>query len=166
MHWTRIYFGMGLAAVSGIVLFYAWDEEHMPIWWLASLTVLAILLFLCSGIYARVMQKQELRGGVPSLGLAGEEERPPLLGDLLVRKYRLISTQTLQRALALQRGTKRLLGEVLLNMGEVNSADLLTALNDQRHYANGSWKQEPWATPAAAEGAAPAPAVPGCVETE
>jgi len=155
MHWTRIYLGVGMAALSGVVAWDVWDQSY-DLSWRAGSTCLAAVLFLCSGLYLWELHRKDDAAAHPVLELP--EDRPPLLGELLVFKYRLVSVEMLERALAKQRRTKKLLGETLLGMGAISPADLEMVLKDQCTYKDGSWRCEPWARrPVGQE--APRPAV-------
>ena len=142
MQWTRVYLGAAMAALSGVLLCYSWDEAPLPAWQRGGV-LLAVVLFVFSGLYLWEKQRQFLATTRPVLELP--EDRPPLLGELLVFKYRLISVRTLERALAVQRESKKLLGETLLELGEISQADLEMVLRDQCAYQDGSWRCEPWA---------------------
>jgi hypothetical protein len=54
------------------------------------------------------------------------------LGQLLVHTYGWITPGQLRRALAQQRGTRKLLGAILLEMGVLTAMQLETALERQR----------------------------------
>jgi hypothetical protein len=62
----------------------------------------------------------------------------PLLGELLVHKYHLITERDLARALARQRETGGRLGRVLVEMNLVKWPDLARVLEDQLSYG------DPW----------------------
>ncbi len=142
MHWTRIYLGAGMAALAGVLVSYSWEQSEASAWQKPGL-LLALLLFICSGLYLREKLREHLASVRPVLELP--EDRPPLLGELLVFKYRLISVRTLERALERQHRTGKLLGETLLAMNAVSPADLELVLKDQCHYHDGAWRCEPWA---------------------
>ncbi len=69
-------------------------------------------------------------GAMPRRLPSGNES--PLLGELLVYKYQLITEAQLTKALARQRGTSQKLGEVLIEMGLVTAGQIAIALADQQ----------------------------------
>ena len=63
-----------------------------------------------------------------------------LLGELLVYRYRLITSQQRTQALEQQRESNRgrYLGEILMDMGLISQSDLHEVLNYQIH------ERDPW----------------------
>jgi hypothetical protein len=79
-------------------------------------------------------------GGVP--GAVRTPGTLPLLGEILIHKYHLITERDLRRALALQVQSGRRLGQVLVEMGLLTHDDLERALEDQLSYGD-PWHRGP-----------------------
>jgi len=129
MRWGRLSTGLILAAVSGVTFGHAWTIEQGGWWWVGSMTLLAAVLFILSAMYHQprgVRAAPPGRGGKPpDLGSA-----TPLLGQMLVQRA-LITLDDLGRALALQKGGKQRLGEILVEMGLLTYAEVAEVLEEQ-----------------------------------
>ncbi len=134
--WARVVVGLILGAAGGVAFGHAWTSESAPWWWVGAISLLAGILLLLSGMYARSRPP----GASPEFMARDEVPGPqeplvPLLGALLVYKYQRISHRQLDQALERQRkerGTRQLIGEILVHMGAVTQADVEAALAYQR----------------------------------
>jgi hypothetical protein len=136
--------GTGAAALS-----QAWIGEHVALYfvgWIGLLTGSALVL---SGCLAHAISDATSRGAAPPQRTSGRRRRQtpveehksvvPLLGELLVHKYEVITQQQLNRALEQQlreHKSKPCLGVVLVGMGLVTPAQLQQALEDQRWHSH------------------------------
>jgi hypothetical protein len=117
--WSRIILGFVLAIAAGAGFAFAWVGELAVMWGVSAVALL-------------------VGGALMAVGVCAA--RPPsemLLGALLVYKYRLITEEQLDVALAEQigpDGTERRLGEILLEMGLVTEPQLAEALEFQQRY--------------------------------
>ena len=105
-----------------------------------------------SGLYSLYVRTRQQEAIVPDSIPARAEPFVPMLGALLVYKYQALTEEQLEHALEQQRKegkNRRRLGEILLDMGLVSSAELRKALEYQRSQARKS-------EPAASEGEVPA----------
>jgi hypothetical protein len=133
--WGRVVLGLLLGVIGGVAFGHAWTNESAPMWWVGATSLMAGILVLLSGLYARSRPP----GAMPDLVLREEpadetEVVVPLLGAVLLYKYQRISHSELDAALAQQRaeGRKRRLGEILVEMDVVSPSHLEQALEYQR----------------------------------
>jgi hypothetical protein len=133
--WIRVVVGLALVA-EGAVLF-ADARTH---WvghgaWVGMAAMAAGALLGLSGVWAISVQVRGPRGA-PTEGLpAAPELVVPMLGALLVYKYKLITEEQLEKALETQHKDsepRRRLGTILLDMGLVSMAEIQAALAYQR----------------------------------
>jgi hypothetical protein len=122
MNRATLCLGLVAASLSGLVFGYAWLNESPTWWWMGSLTLLSAVLFTLSGLHVL---------GRSSILKAGGPGSAPLLGDLLVQKYHLITEEQLGRALAEQRKAKHRLGMILVEMGALTLQQLAEVLEEQ-----------------------------------
>ncbi len=137
--WARVAMGLCLAAVSGLAFGHAWTDARGPLWWVGAMTLLTGVLMALSGFYARSRPP----AAAPELvsleeSLRKQEPVVPLLGALLVYKYRYVTQHQLNEALETQRREapkRRRLGEILMGMGALTASELDEALEHQRSIA-------------------------------
>lgn len=133
--WGRVVVGLGLAGVSGVAFGHAWSRDETSFWWVGGISLLTGILLVLSACYARSEAVALPKEVVAQAQHYGPEPLVPLLGALLVYKYQAITQEQLAKALAEQRRSRRLLGEILLSMGVVNPAQLAEALEYQHSVA-------------------------------
>lgn len=124
MRRVPLYVGLVIAMLSGLVLGYAWLGDNAAWWWIGALSLLSAALMALSGVH--------MLGGPTGLQAAARRRGGrPLLGELLTRKYRLITQADLERGLAQQRKTRDRLGMVLVQMGLLTLEQLAEVLEEQ-----------------------------------
>lgn len=127
--WARVVMATVLTATAGVAFGYAWTTNEWSWWLVGAMTLLAAILIVLSLLHART------RPPAPAAAVAGPEPLVPLLGALLLYKYRAITHEQLNRAVQRQRKDKRHLGEILVGMGLVTQSLLDEALEYQRSLA-------------------------------
>jgi len=135
--WGRVLVGLALAGAGGAAFGHAWTNESAPWWGIGATTLMVGILLVLSTVYARSRLPNTVpRVAVPEEPVQSQEPLLPLLGALLVYKYRLVSQAQLQEALAEQQKTKprRRLGEILVLKGMITVSQLEKALEFQRSY--------------------------------
>lgn|GEM_PF-1996131 len=132
--WARVAVGLVLAATGGVALGHALTSGERAVWlWVGGITLVTGVLLAISGFHAGAHAAQPLREQAPAEPeTKGPEPLVPLLGALLVYKYRLVSHQQLMRALEEQRKTRKLLGEIMVDLGMITRSQLREALQHQR----------------------------------
>jgi hypothetical protein len=136
--WGRVVVGLTLAATAGIAFGHAWTNQYAPLWVVGAISLLTGVLLVLSGLYARSrpVEAPPAELVAPPVGEKRHEPVVPLLGALLVYKYRIITQQQLSNALEQQHKQRgRLLGEILLQNGWVTEQQLQTALAYQQQEA-------------------------------
>jgi hypothetical protein len=127
----RVWIGLALAVWSGVVLAAAWEGADRRLWWSGGLLLLGAGLLVISGLRGR----GEPRGKRPPPAYLppprASQATAPLLGQLLVNKYGLITERELVIALEQQRGTRRRLGQILVEMGCITESELAMVLSRQ-----------------------------------
>jgi hypothetical protein len=134
INWVRVIVGIALVAEGGVLYAHSRMDEGGPLWIVGAIAILVGALMALPGVVSIC------RSRLPEIIIAeplpgAPEQTLPMLGALLVYKYRLITEEQLEKALEIQRkdGTnRRLLGGVLLDMGLISTAELQTALEHQR----------------------------------
>jgi hypothetical protein len=145
----QVVVGALLAVVAGPLFAHASTTDDAPAWWIGGTCLVTGILLVMGGLASRKKRIQRLLSSPePSAGSLPAPRDPtmPMLGALLVYKYRLITEGQLQRALEMQRKEKpnpRLLGDVLLEMGLITEAQLRKALDYQRSYSRGPGQPAP-----------------------
>jgi hypothetical protein len=134
--WGRVVVGLALATVGGAAFGHAWTREETPSWSVGGISLLTGTLLALSGFHARSRPPGVAADVVTGTEPDGEYEPVvPLLGAILVHKYRWITQQQLDYALEQQRregpGRPRL-GEILLDTGAISLSRLEQALEHQR----------------------------------
>ena len=108
--------GIALCLFSAVVFGDAWRGGSRTLWSAGALAVLAGALIVVADMCCR-QRPVTATARLETTSCDVEAESPaPLLGDLLVR-HGLVSPAGLSEALALQRGTTRRLGGVLIGIG-------------------------------------------------
>jgi len=134
--WARVVMGLILGAVGGVAFGHAWTNSSAPWWWVGAISLLGGVLLLLSGLYARSRPP----GVTPDIVVRQEHPNEqevvvPLLGALLIYKYQCLTHRELDEALREQREQgpgRRLIGQILVDMGAITTAQLDTALEHQR----------------------------------
>ena len=133
--WARVLVGVGMTPIAGVAFGYACTREFAAPWWcVGGITFLLGLLLAVSGFrgfYASLRQPK------PQAPTPANDREPwvPMVGALLIYKYQLITEGQLEKALqrqSRQRRNKRLLGDILIEMGLITKAQLQQALDYQR----------------------------------
>ena len=131
MRLRRVWIGLALAIWSGVVLAATWESTERRLWWSGWLLLLGAGLLVLSGLRGR----GEPRGKRPPPAHLppplASQATTPLLGQLLVNKYGLIKERELLIALEQQRGTRRRLGQILVEMGCISESELAMVLSRQ-----------------------------------
>jgi hypothetical protein len=134
----QVVVGVGLAAVAGPLFAHASTTHDMPAWWIGGTCLVTGVFLVIGGLTSRKKRIQRLLlSPEPSTDSQRAPRDPtmPMLGALLVYKYRVITESQLQRALEMQRkqkGNHERLGDLLLEMGLITEAQLRKALDYQR----------------------------------
>ena len=146
--WLIMLIGLSLATVAGALLGGTGASGNKST--LVTSTVMLVLgaLLAVLGVssnsrLARLRAEVETLARYPEAATKPPERvHPPgalpLLGELLVHKYRLITERDLARALARQQETGGRLGRVLVEMHLIKWPDLVRVLEDQVSYG------DPW----------------------
>jgi hypothetical protein len=122
--------GLAVMIVALLVLAPAWVREDLPRYEAGLLLLLSGSLLLLSGLYRRRAQ-ESLHRLPPEAFTENTPESQARLGELLVSRYGLITRHELELALDQQRGTLKMLGEIVVEMGLVNEATLRLVLSQQ-----------------------------------
>jgi len=146
--WGRTAFGLAMGVGGGVAFGHAWVARYAISWWVGALSVLAGVLLVLSAVSAtrRSGEQARVEKAVPLRYLEQREPVVPLLGALLVYKYRMLTQEQLSRALEEQfrsSAEKRRLGEILLEMEMVTEEQLETVLEHQRLYLGQAVRMEP-----------------------
>jgi len=116
---ARVWFGVALSGAAGVTFGYAWTDSDAGLWLIA--------------LYARV-PGDETPGADRAPVRVGKSHTSPSwrLGQLLVESSGLITERQLETALAMQRGTQRRLGQILVDLGFVRAEQLAIVLEQER----------------------------------
>ncbi len=149
--WFLLLTGLTTAAVAGIILGGAMSSGNR------GMITTGVVLLILGGLFAVLgvssnSRFARLRAEMEALARPGDlpskpppRVRPPgalpLLGELLVHKYHLISERDLARALARQQETRQRLGRVLVEMKLIKWPDLVRVLEDQVSYGD-PWRRK------------------------
>jgi hypothetical protein len=134
----QVVIGVALAAIAGPLFAHASTTHDMPAWWIGGTCLVTGVFLVIGGLTSRRKRIQRLLSSPePSTDSQKAPRDPtmPMLGALLVYKYRVITESQLQRALEMQRkekGNHKRLGELLLEMGLITEAQLRKALDYQQ----------------------------------
>ncbi len=133
--------GLVLAVVGGIWVGRAWSERTVLSWATGLFSLVCGTTAVIMGI-RRNPAPQELRQYRPPEqrpGWGNQKDRAlPLLGELLVHKYQVLTEKQLQEALTLQRERGGRLGRIIVAMGWAKYDQIAEALEDQLSYG------DPW----------------------
>jgi hypothetical protein len=136
---AQVLVGVALAAIAGPVFAHAMTAKSVMLWVIGGICLMTGVVLAVAGLTSSKRRMQALLRPESRAPQSGEERDPsmPMLGALLVYKYKVISEAQLERALELQRREKRkgrnvLLGELLLEMGLAKEGQLRAALDYQR----------------------------------
>ena len=150
--WGRLVLGLALAGEGGMLYAHSRMEHGGPSLLIGVTAVLIGAALSLSGICSIYASTRPVEITTPDGMPAQPDPGIPMLGALLVYKYQALTEQQLERALEQQRKegpNKRRIGEILLDMGFISSADLRNALEHQRSLTpKPSEAEEPIATPA------------------
>jgi len=122
------------AITAGIAFGYAASSGR------GTWALLAVAVF----IYG-IVPMLRLRRPMPRASRETWKRRHVRLGQLLVHTYGWITPGQLRRALSQQKGTRKLLGAILLEMGVLTAMQLETALERQRQIDAGLMTAKPGA---------------------
>ncbi len=157
--WVRTALGLLMGVGGGVAFGHAWAARYAISWWVGVLSVLAGVLLVLSAVRATRRDQEEARKeeAVPLRYPDAREPMVPLLGALLVYRYRILTQEQLSRALEEQlrdSTQKRRLGEILLKLGMVTEEQLEEVLEQQRLYLGrtGGMAPEPEGVGAGAAG--------------
>jgi hypothetical protein len=137
--WVRVVFGLALAGEGGVLFADARTHYVGHGAWMGLAAMAAGSLLGLSGLYAFLVQARGPRADQDALPVA-PEPAVPMLGALLVYKYRLVTEEQLAEALEIQRKANEprpRIGSILLEMGLLSMAQLHEALAYQRSLALG-----------------------------
>lgn len=129
--WGRVVIGAGAAVVGAVAAGGGFGEVAQHARWLGAGALVLGFGLAASAIFGRASAPARVRQA-PAEPVEPREPLVPLLGALLVYKYRLISHQQLERALEDQRRTRRLLGEIMVDLGMISRSQLREAIEHQR----------------------------------
>ncbi len=136
INWVRVIVGIALVAEGGVLYAQARMGDGGPLWIVGAIAILVGALMALPGVVSICRARPaEIIIAEPLPGTP--EQTLPMLGALLVFKYRLITEEQLEKALEIQRKdgpNRRLLGGILLDMGLISTAELQTALEHQRSH--------------------------------
>jgi len=146
--WGRTALGLAMGVGGGVAFGHAWVAKYAISWWVGVLSVLGGVLLVLSAVSAtrRDQERAKAERPVPLRYLDEREPVVPLLGALLVYKYRMLTQEQLSRALEEQFRSsveKRRLGEILVEMGMVTEEQLGQVLEHQRLYLGQAGRLEP-----------------------
>lgn len=136
--WGAASGGAALVVLGAVLYANAGSEGGVSVirasmWAFASGSALCV-----AGLYGRWTGPVAGESAGEAAPVASDDFLVPLLGALLVYRYRVLTEEQLQRALEQQRRegpNRRLLGEILLDMGLVTARQLETALAYQQEEA-------------------------------
>jgi hypothetical protein len=137
--WIRIVFGLALVAEGGVLFADARMHYGGHGAWMGLAALAAGSLLGISGLYGFLAQARGANAAADALP-ATPERAVPMLGALLVYKYRLVTEEQLAEALGIQRRAaepRPRLGSILLEMGLLTMAQLQEALAYQRSLSLG-----------------------------
>lgn len=149
----RLYLGLVSALLAGVAFGYALATRSGACWWLGFLALLSGCLLMLSGLrfwrsVSRLYDDSKREGD------------RPLLGELLARKYGLITEDELEYALARQKKTHERLGVILVKMGLLTLPQLAGLLEEQLSYQTApASAPQPRPSPSPEAAAAPASGV-------
>jgi hypothetical protein len=133
--------GLLVFGLGGVGLATAPLHHRPPAWWyVASALLLAGIFLIASGSRGRLRPRLASDASPPAREPALERDPDvlvPMLGALIVYKYRWINEWQLERVLEgqrKQRKQRKRLGEILLEMGLVTRSQLGIALDYQTAY--------------------------------
>jgi len=132
--WIRSVLGLALIAEGGVLYVHARAYEG-PLWLVGVVAILVGAVLAFPGMSALCTRSRATEMVIVDQLPVGGDASIPMLGALLVYKYKLITEEHLQQALEEQRKdgeSKRLLGGILLDLGLLSVAELQTALDYQR----------------------------------
>jgi hypothetical protein len=136
---AQVVVGVALAAIAGPVFAHALTAQSTMLWVIGGICLLTGVMLAVAGLTSSKRRMQALLRPDSPPAQSRQERDPtmPMLGALLVYKYKIISEAQLERALEQQRKEKRkgrevLLGQVLQEMSLVKDRDLKAALDYQR----------------------------------
>jgi hypothetical protein len=139
---AQVIVGVAIAVIAGPVFARAVAQQSLMLWITGGVCLVTGVALAAAGLTSSKRRVQALLHP-ESTSAAPEQPRDPtmpMLGALLVYKYKLITEGQLEHALEHQRrearkGNRLLLGDVLLEMGLVREGQLRRALEYQRSRA-------------------------------
>lgn len=136
----RAFVGLVLVCSAGAALGGAVGLRGPLLWGAGGLTLLTGIGLVLSSLRAP-RQSADLPPAThaPQQWVDWQQTAVPRIGTILMDKYGLITLGELERALEIQKGSPRRLGEILVAMGLINQRQLDTALDYQRSLQRRSW---------------------------
>ncbi len=133
--WIRVVVGLALVGEGGVL--FADARTHWAGYgaWVGIVAMAVGALISLSGMWAIYAQSRGSRTVSAEEFPVAPEPAVPMLGALLVYKYKFITEEQLEKALEVQRkegATRRRIGSILLDMGLVSMAEVQQALAYQR----------------------------------
>jgi len=133
--WVRLIVGLALVAEGGVLYAHARMSDGGPSWLVGAVAIVVGAVLALPGVTALYARSHTPEVIISEPIPGSRDDSIPMLGALLVFKYKLITEDQLKHALEVQRKdgpNRRLLGGILLDMGLISSAELQTALAYQR----------------------------------
>jgi len=125
MHPVCLGLALALSVVAGVAFGYAWIGGKDACWTLGGIALLAAVVTAVGALCGP--RRVALEGATaPEWSTTGA----PPLGEMLVR-LRMISPGDLDKALARQQGSKKRLGQILVEMKVLTHAELAGVLEEQ-----------------------------------
>jgi hypothetical protein len=124
----------------------AWAQGNTLAWITGIVSLLCAVMVAVAGLRRTQTPKIKRRYQPPSeyLPPLAAQTRPlPLLGELLVHKYQLLTQKQLDDALKEQRDRGGRLGQILVALGYVEYPKIVEVLEDQVAYGD-PWKGLPF----------------------
>ena len=140
---AKVLLGLGLAGSAGMWGGRAWSEDNSLLYLPGLVSLVCGAILAVSGVQGSIPHRQHRahRRGQPwPLSPTGTERAIPLLGELLIHKYHLITESDLTVALEEQRKRGGRLGQILIALGMLDQSQLTKALEDQLAYGD-PWRE-------------------------
>ena len=138
---AKVLLGLGLAGSAGMWGGRAWSEDNSLLYLPGLVSLVCGAILAVSGVQGSSPHRRHRahRRGQPwPLSPTGTERAIPLLGELLIHKYHLITESDLTVALEEQCKRGGRLGQILVALGMLDQSQLTRALEDQLAY------RDPW----------------------
>jgi hypothetical protein len=137
---------LGLGVIAGMWVGRAWTQGNSLAWTTGIISLLCAVMVAIAGL-RRTHVPTMKRSHHPSneYGSPGNPHTRslPLLGELLIHKYQLLTQKQLDEALKEQRDRGGRLGQILIAMGYIEYPKLIEVLEDQVAYGD-PWRGLPF----------------------